>query len=143
MPSNTDCFTGQSPGNGPNASHSKKTGGSRMCIGDGQVQAGLLNRGMGICCSGAVNSLMEGALPSVLWQPERFRSKREAAKACMAACVSMALHRWIRALVREWGLAGFGVGQETENVAASSLQRPPASIPKTTKRHRRSRRSSG
>ena len=85
-----------------------------MCIGDGQVQAGLLNRGMGICCSRAVTSLMEGALPSVLWQPERFRSKREAAKACMAACVSMALHRWIRALVREWGLVGFGVGQETE-----------------------------
>ena len=40
----------------------------------------------------------------------------------MAACVGMALPRWIRALVREWrrragawrGLAGFGVGEEPQ-----------------------------
>lgn len=42
-----------------------------MCIGDGQVQAGPCNRGMGVCCSEAVISLMEGALPSVLWQPKK------------------------------------------------------------------------
>ena len=42
---------------------------------------------------------MEGVLPSRLWQPDRSWSRRDAAKACMAACVSMALQRWIRALV--------------------------------------------
>ena len=47
-------------------------------------------------------SLMEGVLPSRLWQPERSWSWRDAAKACMAACASMAPQRWIRALVREW-----------------------------------------
>ena len=45
---------------------------------------------------------MEGVLPSRLWQPDRSWSRRDAAKACMAACVSMALQRWIRALGREW-----------------------------------------
>ena len=65
-----------------------------MCIGEGQVQAGLLRRGLGVCCSGggvgasARISLMEGVLPSRLWQPERSWSRRDAAKACMAACVS-------------------------------------------------------
>ena len=87
-----------------------------MCIGEGQVQAGLLTRGLGVGCSGrglvasARSSLMGGALPSRLWQPDRSWSRRDAAKACMAACVSIALQRWIRALVREWrrrlGLGG-------------------------------------
>ena len=58
---------------------------------------------------------MEGVLPSRLWQPDKSWSRRDAAKACMAACVSMALQRWIRALVREWrGLAGFGVGEQPQ-----------------------------
>ena len=45
---------------------------------------------------------MEGVLPSRLWQPDKSRSRRDAAKARMAACVSMALQRWIKALVKEW-----------------------------------------
>ena len=44
---------------------------------------------------------MEGVLPSRLWQPDRSWSRRDAAKACMAACVSMAFQRWIKELVRE------------------------------------------
>ena len=60
---------------------------------------------------------MEGALPCC--EPDRSWSRRDAAKACMAACVSMALQRWIRALVREWrrrarAWRGFGVGEEPE-----------------------------
>ena len=39
--------------------------------------------------------LMEEVLPSRLWQPDRSWSRRDAAKACVAACVSMALQRWI------------------------------------------------
>ena len=62
---------------------------------------------------------MEGVLPSRLWQPNLSWSRRDAAKACMAACVSMALQRWIRVLVREWrqkgwGLAGFGAGEQLQ-----------------------------
>ena len=100
------CFTGQSPGIGHNASH-LYTGGSRMCRGEGQVQAGLLRRGLEVWCIGGLVtsariSLMEGVLPSRLWQPDRSWSRRDAAKACMAASLSMALQRWIRALVREW-----------------------------------------
>lgn len=41
-----DCFTGESPGIGHEASH-LHTGGSRMCAGEGQVQVGLLRTGMG------------------------------------------------------------------------------------------------
>ena len=48
--SSKDCFTGQSPGIGQDGSD-LYTGGPRMCIGEGQVQAGLL-RGLGVCCSG-------------------------------------------------------------------------------------------
>ena len=57
---------------------------------------------------------MEGVLPSRLWQPDRSWSRRDAAKACMAACMSMALQRWIRALVREWRRrAGVWCGRAT------------------------------
>ena len=41
-----DCFTGESPGIGHEASH-LHTGGSRMRAGEGQVQVGLLRTGMG------------------------------------------------------------------------------------------------
>ena len=51
MFSSKDCFTGQSPGIGHDASH-LYTGGSRMCRGEGQVQAGLLGRGLEVWCSG-------------------------------------------------------------------------------------------
>ena len=150
--SSKDCFTGQSPGIGHDASH-LYTGGSRMCRGEGQVQAGLLTKGLEVCCSGGLVtsariSLMEGVLPSRLWQPDRSWSRRDAAKACMAACVSMALQRWIKALVREWrrragAWRALVRARSRRKVAASSLQRPPTSIPKTTRRHRRSLRSSG
>ena len=71
-----------------------------MCSGEGQVQAGLLTKGLEVCCSGGVVTsarilLMEEVLPSRLWQPDRSWSRRDAAKACVAACVSMALQRWI------------------------------------------------
>ena len=51
MFSSKDCFTGQSPGIGHDASH-LYTGSSRMCRGEGQVQAGLLRRGLEAWCSG-------------------------------------------------------------------------------------------
>ena len=78
-----------------------------MCIGGGQVQAGLLRRGWESAVVGGGGDFSEDltdgrVLPSRLWQPERSWSRRDAAKACVAACVSMALQRWIRALVREW-----------------------------------------
>ena len=44
MSSSNDCFTGESPGIGRDGSH-LYTGGPRMCIGEGQVQAGLLGGG--------------------------------------------------------------------------------------------------
>ena len=44
---------------------------------------------------------MEGVLPSRLWQPDKSWSGNDAAKACMAACVSMAPQRWMKALVKE------------------------------------------
>ena len=47
LSSSKDCFTGQSPGIGHDGSH-LYTGGP----GEGQVQAGLLRRGLGVCCSG-------------------------------------------------------------------------------------------
>ena len=124
------------------------TGGSRMCTGEGQVQASLLRRGLEVWCSGGAadfsEDLTDGRVVAfTLWQPDRSWSKRDAAKACVAACVSMALQPGIRALVREWRKRA---GAWRALVWASnlrSLQRPPTSIPKTTRRHRRSRRSSG
>jgi len=106
MFSSKDCFTGQSPGIGHDASH-LYTGGSRMCRGEGQVQASLLRRGLEVWCSGGAadfsEDLTDGRVVAfTLWQPDRSWSKRDAAKACMAACVSMALQPGIRALVREW-----------------------------------------
>ena len=73
---------------------------------------------------------MEGVLPSRLWQPDKSWSRRDAAKACMAACVSMALQRWIRALVREWrrragAWRALVWASNLRKVAVSSLQRPP------------------
>ena len=58
-----DCFTGQPPGIGHNACH-LYTGGSRMCRGEGQVQAGLVRRGLEVWCGGGGwwlfwNKLME------------------------------------------------------------------------------------
>ena len=47
-------------------------------------------------------SLMEEVLPLMFWQPDSSWSRRDAAKACMAACMSMALQLCIQALVREW-----------------------------------------
>ena len=66
----------------------------------------------------------------------------------MAACVSMALQRWIRALAKEWrrragAWRALVWAKSLRKVVASSLQCPPTSIPKTTSRHRRSRRRSG
>ena len=56
------------------------------------------------------------------WQPDRSWSRKDAAKACVAACVSMALQRWIRALAREWrrraGVWRALVGEEPEESCA-------------------------
>ena len=92
MFSSKDCFAGQSPGIGHDARH-LYIGGPWMCRGEGQVQARLLRRGLEVWCSGGLVtsariSLMEGVLPSRLWQPDRSWSRRDAAEACMAACVS-------------------------------------------------------
>ena len=92
MSSSNDCFTGESPGIGRDGSH-LYTGGPRMCIGEGQVQAGLLGGGVGTL---ARISLMEKVVPSRLWQPEGSWSRRDAANACMAACVTGGgSRRWI------------------------------------------------
>ncbi len=74
---------------------------------------------------------MEVVSPSTLWQPESSWSRSDAAKTCMAgmaACVSIARQRWIRAVVREWRrMAGawrtFVEAKSLRKVAASSLQR--------------------
>ena len=58
--SSKDCFTGQSPGMGHDASH-LYTGGSRMCIGEGQVQAGPLTKGLEVCCSEGGWGLQRGS----------------------------------------------------------------------------------
>ena len=60
LSSSKDSFTGQSPGIGHDGSH-LYTGGPRMCIGEGQVQAGLLRRGLGVCCSGGGWRLQRGS----------------------------------------------------------------------------------
>ena len=58
MSSSNDCFTGPSPGIRHDGSH-LYTGGPRMCIGEGQVQAGLLRRGLGVCCRGGGGDFSE------------------------------------------------------------------------------------
>ena len=56
--SSKDGFTGQCPGIGHDASH-LYAGGSRMCRGEGQVQAGLLKKGLEVCCSGGAGDFSE------------------------------------------------------------------------------------
>ena len=106
MFSSKDCFTGQSPGIGHDASH-LYTGGSRMCRrGPSPSRSPYEGAGSLVWWGGLVTSarisLMEGVLPSRLWQPDKSWSRRDAAKACMAACVSRR------------GLAGFGVGEQPQ-----------------------------
>ena len=67
LSSSKDCFTGQSPGMGHDGSH-LYTGGPRMCRGEGQVQAGLLRRGLGVCCSGGGWGLQHCETPSYIHQ---------------------------------------------------------------------------
>ena len=60
MFSSKDCLTGQYPRIGHDASH-LYTSGSRMSIGEGQVQAGLRGRGLGVGCRGGGWCLERGS----------------------------------------------------------------------------------
>ena len=73
---------------------------------------------------------------------------RVAANAVNAACVRKAVHLEMREAVAAWRNSA-GVSRVLARArlvmkeAASSLQRPPTSIPKTTRRHLELRWSSG
>lgn len=61
--------------------------------------------------------LMEAVVPSRLLQPKRPWSRRNAAKPCVAACVSTpAVDQGVGDGVAQkgWGLTGFGVGEEPQ-----------------------------
>ena len=81
-----------------------------------------------------------GSAPSPLLQLVSRVLRREAAKACMLACVSRADHRAM-SVVMVACLSGAGVAlalawaSRRRNCVASVLQRPPTSIANTTKRH--------
>ena len=75
-------------------------------------------------------------------------SRRLAAKACKAAWVNWAVHRLMRAAATEcWRRRGacraFACARSLTKLAASSLHLPPVSMPRTTRRHRWLRMSSG
>ena len=102
----------------------------------------------GGCGASARSWLMVGELPSTLVCADKSKSNREAAKACMAAWLSIALQREIKALVMErWRMAGaclaLDCAKSRMKVAASWLHRPPTSMPKTTSLQRRDVTNSG
>lgn len=73
-------------------------------------------------------SLMAEVLPQKVWQSESFRSRKEAAKACMAACVGMALHivdqGGDQTLTKNgWGLANILSTTTIENIDFSFVER--------------------
>ena len=110
-------------------------GGSRLgCVGSG-----------GSC---ARRSLRDGGSPSRLWWWVGSSKRRLAAKAVIAACVRKAVHLEMREVAAAWR-KGAGVSRVLVRArlvmkeAASSLQRPPTSMPKTTRRHLELWRSSG
>ena len=72
--------------------------------------------------------------------------RRLAANAESAACVRKAVHLEMREAVAAWRAGVSRVLARARLVmkaAASSLQRPPTSMPRTTRRHLELRRSSG
>ena len=81
-------------------------------------------------------------------QGRRIEGHLLTANVCLsAACVGKAVHLEMREAVAAWR-KGAGVSRVLARArlvmkAASSLQRPPASMPKMTRRHLELRRSSG
>ena len=92
--------------------------------------------------------LQRGSFPSTLLRWVQSWSRRLAAKACKPAWVNWAVHRLMRAAATEcWRRRGacraFARARSLTKLAASSLHLPPVSMPRTTRRHRRLRMSSG
>ena len=92
--------------------------------------------------------LRVGWFPSTLVWFEQSWASKLAAKACMAAWLSEAVHREMRAAARDVCKSGgacraLAWASSLTNIDASSLHRPPVSIPSTTSRQRRLPMSSG
>ena len=92
--------------------------------------------------------LRVGWFPSTLVWFEQSWASKLAAKACMAAWLSEAVHREMRAAARDVCKSGgacraLAWASSLTNMDASSLHRPPVSIPTTTSRQRRLPMSSG
>ena len=86
--------------------------------------------------------LRVGWFPSTLVWFEQSWASKLAAKACMAAWLSEAVHREMRAAARDVCKSGgacraLAWASSLTNMDASSLHRPPVSIPSTTNRQRR------
>ena len=94
----------------------------------------------------ASRSLMRGKFPSTLPAPARERPSRLAAKARAAAMDNTADQRSARAEVqaaREGAGTARARQRTSTKVDASELHRPPTSMPRTVRWHRREAASSG
>ena len=92
--------------------------------------------------------LTGGVLPSTLLRVDKFWSRRDAAKDCMAAWLSMADHLEMRAAMTDrWRSAGACLALDWASnrmkFVASWLQRPPVSKARTTSLQRLDWRNSG
>ena len=92
--------------------------------------------------------LTGGVLPSTLLWVDKFWSRRDAAKDCMAAWLSMADHLEMRAAMTDrWRSAGACLALDWASnrmkFVASWLQRPPVSKARTTSLQRLDWRNSG
>ena len=141
-----DCFTGQSPGIGRNE--------LAISMPLAKSKPELLNEGLGggwargVGLASARSWLLGGSFPSTLVRSVQPWSRGLAAKACKAAGVNWAVHRLMRAAATEcWTRRGacwaFARAKILTKLAASSLHLPPVSMPRTTRRHRWLRKSSG
>ena len=118
---------------------------SRRRRGGGQIQAMLLKRGWGSAGGSGSRGMWArisprgGKKPSTLLWEEVSSHNKLAARAVKVAWAKRADHLAMRAAVTAWrkgsGLwRALALARWRMNPAASSLQRPPASTPKTTKR---------
>ena len=95
-----------------------------MCIGEGQVQAGLLRRGLGVCCSGGgrgfSKDLTDGRGVAFKVVAAREVLVKEGCSEGMHGRVcehgAPAVDQGVGEGVAQegWGLAGFGVGEESQ-----------------------------
>ena len=96
----------------------------------------------------ARSSCKAGSVPAALSWTSLGNSRSDEASARWAATEMMRLHRWTQALCAAGRSAGGAFAARARasmprKAAASGAQRPPTSTPKTTRRQRRERPSSG